>query len=150
LKNDYDEKAFKEQPGLLDLFTKLDDGDVSTSIKVWVDHKDAILSRLSRNLLERHLFKVEIQTEPFSEAYKNALIEKAEKMYGVTAADAKYFVITDTVNNSAYNALSFNINILTGKGTLVDVAEASDQLNLQSLSTTVTKHFICYPKELAG
>ena len=123
---------------------------MSASIKVWVDHEDAILSRLSRNLLERHLFKVEIQTDAFSDSYKNALIEKAGKLYGVTAAEAKYFVITDTVNNSAYNARSFNINILTGKGTLVDVAEASDQLNLQSLSTTVTKHFICYPKELAG
>jgi hypothetical protein len=33
-------------------------------------------------------------------------------------------------------------------GKLVDVAKASDQLNLQSLSKTVTKHFICYPKDI--
>lgn len=149
LKNDYDEKAFKEQARLLDLFTKLDDGDVSTSIKVWVDHSDKILSTLSRNLLERHLFRVEIQSEPFSDLYRKSLLEKAAKLYHISEEEAKYFVIADTVNNSAYNATSFNINILMSKGNLVDVAQASDQLNLQSLSTTVTKHFICYPKELA-
>ncbi|HRH11822.1 MAG TPA: phosphohydrolase, partial [Bacteroidia bacterium] len=54
----------------------------------------------------------------------------------------------DSVNNSAYNADSFNINILMSDGSLVDVTKASDQLNLLSLSTPVTKHFICYPKEL--
>lgn len=149
LKNDYDEKAFKEQARLLDLFTKLDDGDVSTSIKVWVDRSDKILSTLSRNLLERHLFRVEIQSEPFSDLYRKSLVEKAAKLYHISEEEAKYFVIADTVNNSAYNATSFNINILMSKGNLVDVAQASDQLNLQSLSTTVTKHFICYPKELA-
>jgi hypothetical protein len=33
-------------------------------------------------------------------------------------------------------------------GNLIDVAAASDLLNIQSLSKTVTKHFICYPKDL--
>ena len=57
-------------------------------------------------------------------------------------------VITGKVNNSAYNANQFNINILMNNGNLIDVAAASDLLNIQSLSKTVTKHFICYPKDL--
>jgi hypothetical protein len=79
---------------------------------------------------------------------KNKLIKKVCDQYKITAKEAGYFVFTDTVNNSAYNATNFKINILMSNGKLVDVAEASDQLNLQSLSTTVTKHFICYPKDI--
>ena len=32
------------------------------------------------------------------------------------------------------------------KGKLKDIARASDQLNLQSLTKPVIKHIICYPK----
>ena len=32
-------------------------------------------------------------------------------------------------------------------GSLKDIAEASDQLNISALSKVVTKHFVCYPKE---
>jgi len=32
-------------------------------------------------------------------------------------------------------------------GKIQDIIEASDQLNLKALSKTVTKYFICYPKE---
>jgi hypothetical protein len=77
------------------------------------------------------------------------MIDKACKQYNINRREASYFVLTDSVNNSAYNASNFNINILMNDGSLMDVAQASDQLNIQSLSKTVTKHFICYPKELA-
>ena len=38
--------------------------------------------------------------------------------------------------------------LLYKDGTLKDISEASDQLNISVLSQPVVKHFICYPKEL--
>ena len=32
--------------------------------------------------------------------------------------------------------------------TIEDVVEASDQLNLKSISKEVTKYYLCYPKQL--
>ncbi len=150
LKNNFKAVDFKNDTALLDKFTKLDDNDIMASIKVWCEHEDRILSKLSVNLLERRLFKIEMQNTPFTAEYKNSLIKKVCKLYGMETREARYFVFNDKVNNSAYNASKFNINILTNNGSLVDVAKASDQLNLQSLSKTVTKYFICYPKELVG
>ena len=40
-----------------------------------------------------------------------------------------------------------NINILYKDGSLKDIVEASDQLNISALSKSVKKHFFCYPKE---
>ncbi|MES2681023.1 MAG: HD domain-containing protein [Bacteroidota bacterium] len=149
LKNDFKAADFKKNESLLDKFTRLDDNDIMASIKVWCENEDKILSRLSSNLLDRKLFKIEMQNTPFSLAYKNGLIKKVCKLYGMNIQQARYFVFNDKVNNSAYNASRFNINIVMSNGKLVDVAQASDQLNIQSLSKTVTKYFICYPKELA-
>lgn len=148
LKNNFTEKDFKKDAVLLDKFSKLDDNDITASIKVWVDNDDKILSKLCANLLDRKLYKIEIQNNAIDIAFKNKLIKKVCDQYKITLQEAGYFVFTDTVNNSAYNATNFKINILMSNGKLVDVAEASDQLNLQSLSKTVTKHFICYPKDI--
>lgn len=150
LENDFTQKDFEKDKSLLEKFSKLDDSDVIASIKVWCDGPDLILSRLCQNLLDRKLYKIEVQNSAIATDYKNSLLEKTMKLYGISAREAAYFVFTDKVNNSAYNASKFNINILMNNGHLVDVAQASDQLNLQSLSKTVTKYFICYPKELVS
>lgn len=148
LKNNFTREDFEKDKSLLGKFTKLDDADIAACLKVWCESEDVILSKLCCNLMERRLYRIELQNEPIAPSYKNKLIEKACKKYGVSRKEAGYFVVSDSVNNSAYNSDSFNINILMGNGKLVDVASASDQLNIQSLSKTVTKYFICYPKDL--
>ncbi len=148
LKSDYQYKDFENEKSLLELFAKLDDNDLVASIKVWADDSDSILSRLSTNLLNRKLYKVELGDTAIAPLYKKNLLEKVIKKYKISRKEAEYFVFSGTVNNSAYNDNSLNINILMKDGSLVDVAKASDLLNLKSLSKTVSKHFICYPKEL--
>ena len=148
LQHNYSKSDFENNPRLLDLFSKLDDNDVVASIKVWSESGDKLLARLCNSLLDRKLFRVEIQNQPISAKFKKEMIDKVCKRYNINRKEAGYFVFTDKVNNSAYNATNFNINILMKNGKLIDVAKASDLLNLQSLSKTVTKHFICYPKDL--
>ncbi|MEO6301844.1 MAG: phosphohydrolase, partial [Bacteroidia bacterium] len=148
LKNNFTKTDFEKDELLLDKFSKLDDNDIITSVKVWVDCGDKILSKLCSNLLDRKLYKIEMQNTSIATSLKNNLLEKVCAQYKISRKEAGYFVFTDAVNNSAYNATNFNINILMGNGKLIDVAEASDQLNIQSLSTTVTKYFICYPKDI--
>ncbi len=149
LKNNFTKSDFEKDKKLLKEFSKLDDNDVMASIKVWAEHEDKILRILCSNLLERRLYKIELQSTAIATSHKNQLLDKACKYYDISRREASYFVLTDAVNNSAYNASSFNINVLMNDGSLIDVAQASDQLNLQSLSKTVTKYFICYPKEIA-
>jgi len=148
LKSNLTQADFEKDTSLLDKFSKLDDNDVMASIKAWSECEDKILSKLCLNLLDRKLFKIEIQNTAIPAVHRNQLIEKVSEQYKLTKKEAEYFVLTDKVNNSAYNANKFNINLLMNNGELVDVAEASDQLNIQSLSKTVTKYFICYPKGL--
>jgi hypothetical protein len=56
-------------------------------------------------------------------------------------------VFTNKIDNKAYNPKKDKINLLFKDGSIVDIAEAADQLNISVLAQTVTKHFLCYPKE---
>lgn len=146
LKNNFSKKDFISKPELLQQFVLLDDYDVMAAVKVWMSHKDLVLSLLCKNLINRNLYKIELQNKNFTAQYQNQLIEKVMKKYKITAKEASYFVFAENVNNSAYNSSHFQIHILQKNGELIDVAKASDQLNLKMLSKKVTKYFICYPK----
>jgi HD superfamily phosphohydrolase len=148
LENDHTKEDFIEDPVLLEKFAQMDDYDVMASIKAWTDHPDFILSTLCRNILGRNLYKIELQNEAIATAYKNKLIDKAEKKYSISRKEASYFVFSESVNNRAYNSSDHGINILQSNGKLVDVANASDLLNIQALNKPVTKYYICYPKDL--
>lgn len=134
---------FTEQT--LEMFSKLDDYDVLSAIKEWTNHKDKVLSILSKMIVDRKLLRIEIQKQPFTEDF---LVKKKQKIIqnlGILEEEIIFFVFTQEIRNQAYN---FNkpVLILNKKGKLKDIAKASDQLNLQALTKPVIKHFVCYPK----
>lgn len=130
----------------LEVFSRLDDYDILSAVKEWMNHEDVVLSKLSRMLINRKLLKIEIQNEPFSEKYQSKIVKKLKNKLGIPEKLLNYFVFTSTISNQAYNQ-DFPIKILRKTGELVDIVKASDQLNLQALSKPVVKYFYCYPKK---
>jgi HD superfamily phosphohydrolase len=147
LYNKVTKKDFINNPSLLDLFAQLDDYDILTSVKVWVNHHDKVLARLCTNMVERKLFRIELQPQKFEKAYINEKVKTVINKYKISEKEAAYFVNTGSISNNAYNPERDKINILFKNGELKDIADASDQLNIRALSTPVEKHFICYPKD---
>jgi HD superfamily phosphohydrolase len=146
LYHNYSKKDFTETPALLETFALLDDYDIMTSIKVWAGCKDKVLSRLCQQLVNRDLYKIEMQNMPFREDRVKALCSEVKKAEKLTEKEAGYFVFTGVVSNDAYRADKIRINVLFKDGTVTDIAEASDQLSIAALSKTVKKHYLCYPK----
>ena len=134
-------------PEVIRQFSLLDDFDIYAAIKTWSGDSDPILSRLCRMLVERQLFGTELQNDAFHEDSLNRIREEIAKRYGITTEDASYFLITDSTENHAYHPQSDKINIHYKSGEVLDIAKASDQLNITVLHKTVTKHFLCCPKE---
>lgn len=148
MKNNFTKADFQQNPDLLKTFADLDDNDVYASIKVWKNDTDFILSNLCNYMLDRKLFRIELQNQSFDIQRINDLKAKAQKLYNLSESEVEYFVFTDSIKNSAYNPKTEKINILQKDGSIVDIAQASDQLNIQVLSNTVEKFFLCYPKNL--
>jgi uncharacterized protein len=53
--------------------------------------------------------------------------------------------VYDTSRNSAYNKQTGQIFMLAKDGTVQDISQASDQLNISVLSEPVVKYYTCYP-----
>jgi HD superfamily phosphohydrolase len=147
LKNNFSQKDFNNNNDLIDSFSKLDDFDIFTSIKVWQSHQDKILSELSKALVNRNLYQIEMQNNSFNIDKIKELKNKIKKHYNINEEEADYFVFTNEVVNSAYDFKQDNINILLKNNTIIDISEASDQLNASFLDKEVKKHILCYPKE---
>ena len=131
---------------VLERFAALDDTDIIFAMKQWQFHPDAVLSRLSRMLLYRDLPKVKVRSSELDVEKLSRLREKIAAIYGISKAEASYFVFTDRLSNRAYNAEEQPIKILTKNGRVIDVARASDQSNLEALAKPVVKYYVCYPK----
>lgn len=148
LKNNFSKKDFISKPEILDNFASLDDYDIFASVKVWAQHPDKILSALCSNLMNRKLFRIELKREKSELSSKKNLVSACMKQYKFTEKEASFFVVSGEVENSAYRTDNLKINILMNNGKIIDIAEAGDQLNVEVLSKTVKKYFICYPKDL--
>ena len=148
LKNSISREEFKNDPRNIERFTKLDDNDIFTSIKVWVNDEDLILSTLCSHLISRNLYQVEITNEPPPIEIINDLADKVTDEYEISDDDTSYFVFTDTIKNKAYSVGDGSIKILMKDGSIQDIAKASDNSNLESLARTVQKYILCYLKEL--
>lgn len=141
-------KTFATDRKALDTFAKLDDYDILTSVKVWSYEAEPILRRLSANLVNRKLYHIELSDKPFKKSRIAKHLSLAAKKYKISEKEARYFVFTDVIGNSAYDKHGDKINILYRDGRLEDIAKASDQLNISVLSKRVEKHFLCYPKQI--
>ena len=148
IKHNYCLDDFKANSGLLASFAKLDDNDIISAVKVWCDCDDEVLCDLSQRLVNRKLFKIEIQNEPFENDYLEKLKEKIINTIPLAVNDTASYLIKGSTSNNAYDIGHNNISILDKDGKLMEIAHASDQLNMLALSKPVIKHFICYPKEI--
>ena len=148
LKNSVSRDEFKNDPRNLEWFTKLDDNDIFTSIKVWADDDDLILSTLCSHFISRNLYQVEITNDPPSIERIDELADRVTDEFEISDDDTSYFVFTDTIKNNAYSVVDGSIKILMKDGSIQDITRASDNSNLEALAKTVQKYILCYVKEV--
>jgi len=148
LVNDVTHSDFEQKSEPIQHFSNLDDYDIFSALKVWVNHKDPILSGLSKALVNRRLFKIEMGNEKIEHSYFEALKKKVMVKYGLSESEADYFCFADQTSNYTYQPGSDRINILFKNGDVKDITEVSDQLNITLMDKPTTKYFVCYPKDL--
>ena len=134
-----------EQEVYLNAFASLDDNDIMTCIKVWMKSKDVVLSRLASMLIERKLLKVKISNTSFDDEQVNEIRKIHQKELGMNDHEIKYFVFQEQMINNAYDPRKDTIKIKYKDGTVKDITDASDNLNVSALAKPVTKHYLFAP-----
>ena len=146
LYNDINPTEFYNNPDCLENFIQLDDNDIWTALKVWSTHTDKVLSTLSTGMINRNIFKVENSAEPIGEDRIKELTLQISQQLGITLSEANYFVSTPSIEKNMYDPADDSIDIIYKDGTIKNIAEASDMLNISLLSKKVKKYYLCYQR----
>ena len=115
-------------------------------MKAWKHSDDKILSTLATDMLDRHIFKVEVHEEPVSEEYIQELQEHIAQKMSIPIEDTHYLMSLNTIQKDMYNVDDDSIAILHKDGTVRDISEVSELLNVQLLSKKIRKYYLCYQR----
>lgn len=132
----------------LENFAMLDDTDLMVAVKAWTTHPDHVLSRLCQNLMNRRLPKTIVQDQPADNGMVNLLTQGVMKKYNLTEDEAGYFVSSGVIANKAYSQRHDQIFVKEKDGSITEIVNVADMLNIRALSTTVSKYYISWPKEI--
>jgi HD superfamily phosphohydrolase len=127
----------------LNAYCQLDDTDMMFAIKKWQSHSDPILSLLCNRLLNRKIYKCQLQSEPITDTALSQALEATKAKFNLDDADAAFLCFKGATSNTLYKNDSENIHILLKKGEISTISEVQNALIVESLSTPVKKFYIC-------
>ena len=146
LYSNINKEKFLTNPEALHQYKLLDDSDIWASVKAWVNHQDPILSLLAHNLVERKIYKVEVRNTAVEEEEIMDIRKKIASRYSISYEDTAYLVNVSTIQKDMYDIHEDHISILYKDGTVKDITEASEILNVSLLSKKICKYYLCYQR----
>jgi HD superfamily phosphohydrolase len=150
LYNSITTSKLEEDPAVvISYFLDLDDSDIMVSAKQWAKHDDKVLRILSDGIINRKLLKVQISKQEYNKSLLDSIISKVQQKEMISLSDASFLVSSDTIKNRAYTDKTETILISFSDGSVKEIAEVSDVLNISYLNELVKKYYLCYPKGCA-
>jgi hypothetical protein len=133
---------FSPDSEALDQYALLDDNDILCAIKTWISSEDKVLGALSRTFINRQLFRGELLDAPLSDEQKTALNKQYAEALGISEREAEYMWSEHVSTSNTYSEKADSIDILYNDGTVRDIADASEILDLAALTRKPTKRYL--------
>ena len=147
LENEVDKDWFLSHEEALANYELLDDSDIWSAMKAWKQSDDKILSTLATDMLDRHIFKVEVSEEVPNDEHLAQIAQRIAAQMTISETDARQYMMSlNTIRKDMYNVDDDSIAILYKNGDIRDISEASELLNVQLLSKKITKYYLCYQR----
>ena len=97
-------------------------------------------------MINRRIFRVEVRDEPVSDDEIADIRRTIAEKVGIDEADSDYLLSVNTIQKDMYDINDDHISILYKDGTIKDIAEASELLNVDLLSKKIRKYYLCYQR----
>ena len=133
---------FSTHSEALEQYALLDDNDVLCAIKAWISSEDKVLSALSRSFINRQLFRGELLESPLTDAQKAALNAEYAQALRISESEASYCWSEHVSTSNTYSEKADSIDILYSDGTIRDISEASEILDLKALTHKPIKRYL--------
>ena len=114
-------------------------------IKTWLKSSNNVLRKLSKQLIDRKLSKIQLQEIPFSD---KEVSTRKKDFYNINPnLDLIFFVYTGNISNQMYKTEHSEILIKTKTGEITPLSNTIDYLDFEHFSKPIFQHYLCYPKE---
>ena len=137
-------EMFAHDSYALNQYALLDDSDILSAIKAWQTHPDTTLRLLAEAFVNRRLFKGRLLQQPLSPQEREQLQQQYATRFGISRSEAEYFFEEHISTSNTYSEKDDSIDILYNDGTVRNIADASDMLNLQTLTYKPQKLYLFY------
>ena len=127
---------------LLKWYAALDDSDLLSAIKVWSNSGDKVLNVLCECFSNRQLFKGKLLSSSLTEEEREALRNDYVARFGVSKEEAEYFFVEHVSTSNTYSEKGEAIDILYKDGSVRNIAEASEMLNMETLTYKPQKRYL--------
>ncbi|MDO9511875.1 MAG: HD domain-containing protein [Bacteroidales bacterium] len=135
---------FISRPELLEQFAKIDDFDIISCVKVWADHSDdPILSMLSQSLIQRKLFRIQLNLQPFSQETIDNAAKEAGMRYNIDPQWHHYLIANGEVENTIYHSDDDPIIMLEPSGNTIPYHQFNPEIEDRGFSRPVKKFYLC-------
>ena len=126
----------------LEQYALLDDNDVLCAIKAWIAGDDKVLSILSKSFINRQLFRGELLDAALTAEQKQTLNKEYAKAFGITEQEAEFLWSEHVSTSNTYSEKADSIDILYSDGTIRDISDASEILDLEALTRKPIKRYV--------
>lgn len=126
----------------LENYALLDDNDVLSAIKAWISSDDKVLSVLSESFINRRLFRGELLEAPLSAEQVAELNKAYAEQLNVSEEEARYLWSEHVSTSNTYSEKADSIDILYNDGSVRDIADASEILDLEALTRKPKKLYL--------
>ena len=127
---------------LLKWYAALDDSDLLSAIKVWINSGDKVLGVLCECFSNRQLFKGKLLSSSLTDEEREALRNEYIARFGVSKEEADYFFVEHVSTSNTYSEKGEAIDILYKDGSVRNIAEASEMLNMETLTYKPQKRYL--------
>lgn len=135
-------EMFSPTSEALENYALLDDNDVLSAIKAWISSDDKVLSMLSESFINRRLFRGELLEAHLSAAQVAELNKAYAGKLNVSEEEARYLWSEHVSTSNTYSEKADSIDILYNDGSVRDIAEASEILDLEALTRKPKKLYL--------
>ena len=126
-------------------FAQIDDVDIIYILKSFMICENKLLSFVSNCIINRRLFKIELSNKAFTSDYKRKLRQKIAKKLELDTLDADKLLLNGKETNKIYSKSNNEILILMKDGKVLPMSSVLDH---EIQTKIITKHYLCYPKNI--
>lgn len=142
LYNNIDRAHIEAHPEALANYILLDDSDLLSALKQWMQGPDKVLAILAADYINRHLFRAQELPAPATEPQLLSLRTAMADQLDISVNDARYFVRPLRVSQMLYSTSDDHITILMKDGSVRDISDFSELLHSEMVDRRSERHYV--------